>query len=90
MMFSVLPSALEHKCFVVAELSANHNNSLDRALQIVRAASDAGADAIKLQTYTPDSITLNLPAQKGFFIDNPSSIWAGRTTYELYKEASLP
>ena len=90
MMFSVLPSALEHKCFVVAELSANHNISLDMALQIVRAASDAGADAIKLQTYTPDSITLNLPAQKGFFIDNPSSIWAGRTTYELYKEASLP
>lgn len=76
--------------FIIAELSANHNNSLVRALDIVKAAAESGADAIKLQTYTPESLTLNLPEQKGFFIADPSSIWAGKTSYEIYQEAALP
>lgn len=78
------------RCFIVAEMSANHNNSLERALNIVKFSADSGANAIKIQTYTPESLTLNLPGQKGFFIADPSSIWAGKTSYEIYQEASLP
>jgi pseudaminic acid synthase len=75
--------------YLIAEMSGNHNRSLDRALAIVDAAARSGADAIKLQTYTADTMTLNLRAP-GFVIEDPGSPWAGRQLYELYAEASTP
>jgi N-acetylneuraminate synthase len=75
--------------FVVAEMSGNHNQSLDRALAIVDAAADAGADAVKLQTYTADTITLDV--QDGdFVIADPASPWTGRNLHELYRAAYTP
>ncbi|MCX8003940.1 MAG: pseudaminic acid synthase [Burkholderiaceae bacterium] len=75
--------------FVIAEMSGNHNGSLDRALAIVDAVADAGAQAVKLQTYTADTMTLDL-AEREFVIDDPKSLWAGRTLYDLYREAHTP
>ncbi len=75
--------------YLIAEMSGNHNQSLDRALAIVDAAAHAGADAIKLQTYTADTMTLNVRAP-GFVIDDPKSLWHGRQLYELYDEAHTP
>jgi len=74
---------------VVAEMSGNHNGSLDRAFEIVRAASNAGAHAIKLQTYTADTITLDvdLPA---FRVGDDHALWGSRRLYDLYKEAHTP
>ncbi len=74
--------------FIVAELSANHNRSLDTAKQTIIAAKRAGADAIKLQTYTPDTITIKSDSPD--FIINNNSIWDGKYYYELYKEAYTP
>lgn len=78
-----------HRPYLIAEMSGNHNQSLDRALAIVDAAAAHGADAIKLQTYTAETMTLNLRAP-GFVIDNPESLWAGRQLYELYQQAQTP
>ena len=75
--------------FIIAEMSGNHNQSLDRALAIVEAAAKAGAHAVKLQTYTADTMTLNI-AEREFFINDPDSLWKGRSLYELYKEAYTP
>ena len=75
--------------FFIAELSGNHNHSLDRAMEIVDAAADAGADALKLQTYTADTITLDL-RDREFFISDPKSLWYGKNLYELYEEAHTP
>jgi len=74
---------------VIAELSGNHNGSLSRALEIVSAAARAGAHALKLQTYTADTMTLDL-AEGEFRIADPQSPWNGRTLYELYREAHTP
>ncbi|WP_322522126.1 pseudaminic acid synthase [Guyparkeria halophila] len=74
---------------VVAELSANHNQSLDRALALVDAAADAGADAVKLQTFRPEWITLDADHSE-FLIQNESSPWFGRRLFDLYAEAALP
>lgn len=80
---------VEHPPLVIAEMSGNHNQSIERALEIVEAAAAAGAHAIKLQTYTPDTMTL--PLRDGaFFIDDPSSLWHGRSLHELYSIASTP
>ncbi|OGT44938.1 MAG: pseudaminic acid synthase [Gammaproteobacteria bacterium RIFCSPHIGHO2_12_FULL_38_11] len=74
---------------IVAELSGNHNQSLDRALALVEAAYQAGAHAVKLQTYTADTITIN-STSKAFSIDDPTNLWHGRNLYELYQEAHTP
>jgi len=78
-----------HKPFIVAEMSGNHNQSLSRALEIVDAAAAAGAHALKLQTYTADTMTLNIK-EGPFVISDPKSLWCGRTLYELYQEAATP
>lgn len=74
---------------IIAEMSGNHNHSLERALAIVDAVADSGAQAIKLQTYTPDTMTLDVD-QKEFRISSSESIWKGKTLYQLYKEAYTP
>ena len=80
---------LEPRPYLIAEMSGNHNQSLERAFEIVDAAARSGADAIKLQTYTADTITLDCRAP-GFVIDDPKSLWNGRQLYELYQEAHTP
>jgi len=80
---------LNHKPFIVAEMSANHNHSLKKALEIVKAAAASGADAIKLQTYTPDTLTLNVK-KKDFFIKDNKSLWKGKYLYNLYEKAYTP
>jgi pseudaminic acid synthase len=79
----------DHPPFIIAEMSGNHNQSLDRALEIVDAAADAGAHAIKLQTYTADTMTINL-SSGAFIIDEPTSLWYGCNLYELYQRAHTP
>jgi pseudaminic acid synthase len=79
----------KHPSFIVAEMSGNHNQSLERALHIVEAAAQAGAQAIKLQTYTADTMTLDLN-QGDFFIEDEDSLWQGKSLYDLYKEAYTP
>jgi len=83
------PIGVEHQPFVIAEMSGNHNQSLERALAIVDAAADAGAHAIKLQTYTADTMTLD--ARGGSFeINDPHSLWSGQNLHDLYKKAYTP
>src|SRR5690606_15708111 len=75
--------------FIIAEMSGNHNQSLDRAFEIVDAAAATGAHAIKLQTYTADTITLNV-RNGDFEIADEKSLWKGRNLHDLYKEAHTP
>lgn len=77
-----------HGTFIIAEMSGNHNQSYERALEIVHAAKEAGADAIKLQTYTPDTLTIDCGNK--FFKIQEGSPWAGQTLYDLYKKAYTP
>jgi len=74
---------------IIAEMSGNHNHSLERALQIVDAAASSGAHALKLQTYTADTMTLDL-AEREFMVTDPDSLWFGRTLFDLYDEAHTP
>lgn len=79
----------DHAPFVIAEMSGNHNQSLDRALEIVEAAARSGAHALKIQTYTADTMTLDCDAP-GFRIEDPNSLWKGASLYKLYEEAHTP
>jgi N-acetylneuraminate synthase len=83
------PIGLDVPPFVIAELSGNHNGSLDRALAIVDAAASTGAHALKIQTYTADTMTLDI-RDREFVITDPKSPWAGRSLYDLYEEAHTP
>ena len=74
--------------YIVAELSANHNQDFNQAVELIKAAKEAGADAIKLQTYTPDTITIDCDNE--YFRIGKGTIWEGKTLYELYKEAYTP
>lgn len=77
------------KPFIIAEMSGNHNHSLERALEIVDAAADAGVDALKIQTYTADTITIDKNDGE-FFIADPNSLWKGESLYSLYQKAYTP
>ena len=75
--------------FIIAEMSGNHNQSLERALEIVEVAASTGAHALKIQTYTPDTMTLDIN-EREFQISDKKSLWAGTSLYELYSEAYTP
>ncbi|WP_220028199.1 MULTISPECIES: pseudaminic acid synthase [Paenibacillus] len=75
--------------FIIAEMSGNHNQSLDRALRIVEAAAEAGVDALKIQTYTAETMTLNISSGE-FYIKDEDSLWEGKSLYNLYQEAYTP
>lgn len=77
------------KPFIIAEMSGNHNQSLERALHLVELAAEAGVDAVKLQTYTPDTITLDVHTDE-FFISNEKDLWKGQSLYNLYEKAYTP
>jgi N-acetylneuraminate synthase len=77
-----------HPAYIVAELSGNHGHDFGRAVELVHAAHEAGADAIKLQTYTPDTITI--PVRNEYFRIGGGTLWDGQTLYELYQEAYTP
>jgi N-acetylneuraminate synthase len=81
------PIGRDHEPYVICELSANHNGSLDRALELLDAAAETGADAVKIQTYTPDTMTIDHDGP-GFRI--AGGLWDGRTLYDLYGEAQTP
>ncbi|OEU54983.1 MAG: pseudaminic acid synthase [Desulfuromonadales bacterium C00003096] len=83
------PVGSEAPPLVIAEMSGNHNQSLARALEIVEAAAASGAHALKLQTYTAETMTLDIDAGE-FVIEDPASLWQGKSLYELYQEAHTP
>lgn len=84
-MFSL--SSIQNNTYLIAEMSANHNGSIERAEQIIRAMADSGANAVKLQTYTAD--TLTIPCDNEYFRIK-GGLWDGRTLYDLYQEAAMP
>ena len=78
-----------HSPLVIAEMSGNHNQSLERALEIVEAAAGAGAHCLKIQTYTADTMTLDLD-EREFYISDPDNLWSGSSLYNLYEKAYTP
>jgi N-acetylneuraminate synthase len=82
------PIGLGHPVYLVAEMSANHRQDFEQAVQIIRAAREAGADAVKLQTYTPDTLTIR--SDRPEFRVGGGTVWDGRTLYDLYAEAYTP
>ena len=74
---------------IIAEMSGNHNRSMERAMALVDVAAKAGAHALKIQTYTADTMTLDL-RQDEFMVSDPDSLWAGKSLYELYQQAYTP
>lgn len=87
--FSVANTDTESLPLIVAEMSGNHNQSLERAFAIVEAAARAGVDAVKIQTYTADTLTIDADTDD-FYIEDADSLWAGKKLYDLYKEAYTP
>jgi pseudaminic acid synthase len=87
--FGRVSAGSEHPPLVIAEMSGNHNGDLDRALDIVRAVAESGAQAIKLQTYTADTITIDVDTP-AFRVSAGHELWGGRTLYDLYQEAHTP
>ena len=85
--FAELSIGGDNPCFIIAEISANHNHDLERALQIVDVAAQAGADAIKIQTYTPDTLTIESERPE---FQVSGTIWEGETLYSLFEKAHLP
>lgn len=81
-------SGIGYPTYIVAEMSANHNQDFDQAVKILRAAKEAGADAVKLQTYTPD--TMSIRSDKEYFRIGKGTLWEGKTLYDLYSEAYMP
>ena len=79
----------DERPYVIAEMSANHSGDLNRALEMIAAAAEAGASAVKFQTYTADTMTIDCDRPE-FRIDNPDSLWSGRSLYDLYQEAHTP
>jgi pseudaminic acid synthase len=77
-----------HPTYIIAEMSANHGQDFHHAVQLLQAAKEAGADAVKLQTYTPDTLTIQCDSPE--FVHENGSLWAGRSLYELYSEAYMP
>src|SRR5216683_606129 len=75
--------------FIIAEMSGNHHQSLDRALELVEAAAESGAQALKIQTYTADTMTLDIQ-EREFVIQDPKSLWKGNSLYSLYERAHTP
>lgn len=78
-----------HKPFIIAEISGNHGGSKNRAMELIKSVADTGADAVKFQTYRPDTITIKSDRDE-FYIDDKNSLWHGRTLYDLYDEAHTP
>ncbi|MFQ5730310.1 MAG: N-acetylneuraminate synthase family protein, partial [Waddliaceae bacterium] len=80
-----------HPCFIVAEMSSNHGQNLEKLKDLIRSASQAGADAVKLQTYTPDTITMDCD-KPWFYVDAPDNPkeWKGQTFYQLYQKSYTP
>ena len=76
------------KVFIIAELSANHNNDFNLAVKTIEAMADAGADAVKVQTYKPRSLTIDLDT--GYFAPKTKGLWKGYTPWKLYSEAAMP
>ena len=77
-----------HPTYVIAEMSANHGQNIDQAIKIIHAANEAGADAIKLQTYTPDTMTID--CDEVSFQIGKGTVWEGRSLYDLYGDAYTP
>jgi pseudaminic acid synthase len=75
------------KVYIIAEMSANHNQNFDRAVEVIKAAAESGADAIKVQTYTPDTLTID---SENPYFQIEGGLWDGRTLYDLYQEAYMP
>ncbi len=89
MKISDIEIGVNHKPFIIAELSGNHNQSLERALFLVELAANAGVDAVKLQTYTAETMTLNINEDE-FVIQNKNSLWQGESLFNLYQKAYTP
>ena len=79
---------MKDKVFIIAEMSANHNNDFDLAVRTIEAIAESGADAVKVQTYTPDSLALDVDNE--YFGPKKNGLWKGWRPYDLYKEASMP
>ena len=77
-----------HPTYIIAEISCNHNQDYNKAIELIRAAKNAGANAVKFQTYTPDTITLN--SDKDCFKIDCGTLWDGKTLYELYSSTYTP
>jgi pseudaminic acid synthase len=79
---------MNSKVFIIAELSANHNNDFDLAVKTLEAMAESGADAVKVQTYKPESLTIDLDT--GYFAPRTEGLWKGYTPWDLYMEAAMP